>query len=159
MYSIYFADKRNLRTLRYLVLITQFRVSIGKSGSLERNQKAEKGDRANLYHSIPHLSNTLHSIVKLSTLFPLVVKKAEKAMFLGILLCVGFLPRATLTSVLPRGDNYGGHPTINHNAVIALPQMTSSGFAGQLESKYNPLLFVSGGCDPYPAVNADGSLG
>ncbi|KXH42564.1 NPP1 domain-containing protein [Colletotrichum nymphaeae SA-01] len=81
-------------------------------------------------------------------------------MFLGILLCVGLLPRATLTSVLPRGgDNYGGHPTINHNAVIALPQMTSSGFAGQLEAKYNPLLFVSGGCDPYPAVNADGSLG
>ncbi|KAK1707782.1 necrosis inducing protein-domain-containing protein [Colletotrichum lupini] len=79
---------------------------------------------------------------------------------MSIFICVGFLSHAILTSVLPRGgDDYGGHPTINHDAVIALPQMTSSGFAGHLESQFNPLLFVSGGCDPYPAINAGGNLG
>ncbi|KAH0441242.1 NPP1 domain-containing protein [Colletotrichum camelliae] len=66
----------------------------------------------------------------------------------------------SFSSVLPRGgDDAGGHPWINHNEVTPFTQSPSPGIEGQLELRFKPFLFVSGGCDPYPAVAPDGSLG
>ncbi|KAF4810812.1 hypothetical protein CGCSCA5_v010429 [Colletotrichum siamense] len=48
---------------------------------------------------------------------------------------------------------------IDHDKVAALTQNASPGLEGQLELRFNPDLYVSGGCDPYPAVDALGSLG
>ncbi|KAK1520772.1 NPP1 domain-containing protein [Colletotrichum costaricense] len=48
---------------------------------------------------------------------------------------------------------------IDHDKVAALNEATSLGLEGQLQLRFNPELFVSGGCDPYPAVDAFGSLG
>lgn len=62
-------------------------------------------------------------------------------------------------SLLPRGgDDSGGHPWINHDAVVPFTQKASV-VGGSLELRFNPFLFVSGGCDPYPAVDAQGNLG
>ncbi|KXH31548.1 NPP1 domain-containing protein [Colletotrichum simmondsii] len=65
-----------------------------------------------------------------------------------------------LSSVLPRGnDDYAGHPTLGHDKIVPLTQSASTGLEGQLELRFNPFLYVSGGCDPYPAVDATGNLG
>ncbi|OHF02503.1 NPP1 domain-containing protein [Colletotrichum orchidophilum] len=65
------------------------------------------------------------------------------------------LPR----EVLPRDDNAADNLTwINHDAVVPFPQKASE-VGGALELRFNPLLYVEGGCDPYPAVDEKGELG
>ncbi|KAK6215745.1 NLP3 protein [Colletotrichum tabaci] len=56
-------------------------------------------------------------------------------------------------------DDDSGQSWIGHDQVVALPEKADVGFEGQVELRFNPYLFVSGGCDPYPAVDATGSLG
>ncbi|KAK2060524.1 hypothetical protein LY76DRAFT_634576 [Colletotrichum caudatum] len=77
----------------------------------------------------------------------------------GSLLCYIALSHGVGAAVLPRGgDNANGHKWIDHDAVVALPQTTSP-TNGELELRFNPHLYVKGGCDPYPAVDKDGNLG
>ncbi|GKT47527.1 uncharacterized protein ColSpa_07708 [Colletotrichum spaethianum] len=66
---------------------------------------------------------------------------------------------AVLSSILPRGDDPGGHNWIDHDKVVAFTQNASADFGGQVELRFNPYLYVAGGCDPYPAVDASGNLG
>lgn len=57
-------------------------------------------------------------------------------------------------------DDSHGHPWIDHDKVVAFLQDSSdTAFAGGMERTYNPRLLVTGGCDPYPAVDAAGALG
>ncbi|TDZ36911.1 hypothetical protein C8035_v006411 [Colletotrichum spinosum] len=68
--------------------------------------------------------------------------------------------KAMSSALLPRdGDDYGGHNKIDHDKAVAFTQNPAGGLDGQLELRFNPYLFVSGGCDPYPAVDASGNLG
>ncbi|KAK1507577.1 NPP1 domain-containing protein [Colletotrichum tamarilloi] len=69
------------------------------------------------------------------------------------------LSNGAISALLPRGDDAGIHPWIDHDRVTAFSQNASPGLEGQLELRFNPDLYVSGGCDPYPAVDATGSLG
>ncbi|KAI8245531.1 hypothetical protein K4K57_005963 [Colletotrichum sp. SAR 10_99] len=70
------------------------------------------------------------------------------------------LLRCVTSSVLPRaGDDAGGHNWIDHDKVVPFTQNASPGFDGQLELRFNPNLYVSGGCDPYAAVDSSGNLG
>ncbi|KAK1974087.1 necrosis inducing protein-domain-containing protein [Colletotrichum cereale] len=79
---------------------------------------------------------------------------------LGPLLGAIVLSQCVSSSVLPRkGDDPQGHKWINHDAVAAFPQSQSDGLTGDMELRFNPALWVSGGCDPYPAVDRDGNLG
>lgn len=48
---------------------------------------------------------------------------------------------------------------INHDAVVGFPQTVPSGTLGSLYLKYKPFLQVSGGCVPFPAVDASGNTG
>ncbi|KXH69474.1 NPP1 domain-containing protein [Colletotrichum salicis] len=69
------------------------------------------------------------------------------------------LSQSVASSLLPReGDDSGGHTWINHDAVVPFTQKPSV-VGGSLELRFNPFLYVSGGCDPYPAVDAQGNLG
>ncbi|KAF4924055.1 hypothetical protein CGCVW01_v004328 [Colletotrichum viniferum] len=71
-----------------------------------------------------------------------------------------FFSEAAVSAILPRdGDDYAGHPEVNHDQVAAFKQDSSPGIDGRLELMFNPLLVVTGGCDPYPAVDANGGLG
>ncbi|KAK2042608.1 hypothetical protein LZ31DRAFT_470027, partial [Colletotrichum somersetense] len=77
----------------------------------------------------------------------------------GSLLCYIALSHGVGAAVLPRGgDNPNGHKWKNHDQVEALPQ-TISQTNGEIELRFNPFLYVKGGCDPYPAVDKDGNLG
>lgn len=76
-----------------------------------------------------------------------------------LLSCLLFSELA-LSSLLPRaGDDAGGHNWIDHDKVVPFTQNASPGLEGQLELRFNPDLYVSGGCDPYAAVDAMGNLG
>ncbi|KAF4774738.1 NPP1 domain-containing protein [Colletotrichum scovillei] len=67
---------------------------------------------------------------------------------------------AALAAILPRGgDDSGGHPWANHDMITPFKQDSSPGTDGRLERRFNPFLAVTGGCDPYPAVDASGALG
>ncbi|KAK2018006.1 hypothetical protein LZ32DRAFT_682185 [Colletotrichum eremochloae] len=77
-----------------------------------------------------------------------------------LLSCCLIFSSVASSHLLPRpGDDPGGHAWIAHNEVIAFPQNASSGFDGELELKFNPNLSLRGGCDIYPAVDANGNLG
>ncbi|KAL0938161.1 npp1 domain protein [Colletotrichum truncatum] len=82
-------------------------------------------------------------------------------LFKNVRLLLGFLLwEGIASSLLPRGgDDSGGHEWIDHDKVVAFSQNASPGLEGQLELRFNPNLFVDGGCDPYPAVDANGNLG
>ncbi|KXH60743.1 NPP1 domain-containing protein [Colletotrichum salicis] len=68
--------------------------------------------------------------------------------------------RGVASSILPRAnDNANGHQWINHDAVVPFTQSAADGLGGDLELRFNPYLWVSGGCDPYPAVDGEGNLG
>ncbi|KAK1994176.1 NPP1-domain-containing protein [Colletotrichum falcatum] len=79
-------------------------------------------------------------------------------MFSKAFLAYTALSYGVAASVLPRGDNPNGHKFIDHDAVKPLQQKASADL-GDLELRFNPHLYVDGGCDPYPAVDADGNLG
>ncbi|KAK2740061.1 npp1 domain-containing protein [Colletotrichum kahawae] len=71
-----------------------------------------------------------------------------------------FFSEVAVSAILPRdGDDYAGHPEVNHDEVAAFKQDSSPGIDGRLELMFNPQLVVTGGCDPYPAVDANGGLG
>ncbi|KAH0422561.1 npp1 domain protein [Colletotrichum camelliae] len=70
------------------------------------------------------------------------------------------LSRCVVSSILPRaGDDAGGHNWLDHDKIVPFTQNASPGFDGQLELRFNPNLYVSGGCDPYAAVDSSGNLG
>lgn len=48
---------------------------------------------------------------------------------------------------------------IAHDAVVGFAETVPSGTAGSLYLKYKPLLHVSNGCVPFPAVDAAGNTG
>ena len=46
-----------------------------------------------------------------------------------------------------------------HDAVESFPQSVGDGESGKIYLKYKPFLKVEDGCVPFPAVQADGSIG
>ncbi|KAH0430578.1 hypothetical protein CcaCcLH18_07737 [Colletotrichum camelliae] len=83
--------------------------------------------------------------------------------FVNLSLLLGYclvFSNGASSHLLPRaGDDPGGHPWSDHDKVPAFTQNASPGLEGQLELRFNPSLYISGGCDIYPAVDASGSLG
>ncbi|KAK1977511.1 necrosis inducing protein-domain-containing protein, partial [Colletotrichum cereale] len=55
-------------------------------------------------------------------------------------------------------DNPGGHNWIDHDQVRAFQPSSTGDLPTQLALRFNPFLYVEGGCDVYPAVDDGGNL-
>lgn len=68
-----------------------------------------------------------------------------------VLFTAGHAAFVSASAIIPRA-------VINHDAVVSMPQtIPPNGIAGAVALAYQPLLKVSSGCVPFPAVDAEGN--